>query len=253
VDDTIMNETNPVNERTNGGPPATLEVEGVSRTFTMGEVEVPVLHDVDLTVRSGRMTVVLGHSGSGKTTLLNIMGGIDRPTTGTVRFEGRDISGLDDRRLTEFRRRHVGFVFQFYNLVPALTARENVQVSTETATDPLDPAEALDLVGLADRMDHFPAQLSGGEQQRVAIARALAKRPGLLLCDEPVGALDSTTGRRVLELMLRLNTELAVTLVIVTHAAPIADLAHHVVRLDSGRVVESRANAHRRAVAELDW
>jgi len=248
-----MNDANPETSGSSRSTPATLEVEGVSRTFTMGEVEVPVLHDVDLTVRPGEMTVVLGHSGSGKTTLLNIMGGIDRPSAGTVRFEGQEISRLDDRRLTEFRRRHVGFVFQFYNLVPALTARENVQVSTETADDPLDPAEALGLVGLSDRLDHFPAQLSGGEQQRVAIARALAKRPGLLLCDEPVGALDSTTGRRVLELMLRLNAELSVTLVIVTHAGPIADLAHHVIRLDSGRVVERRTPTHRRSVEEIDW
>jgi putative ABC transport system ATP-binding protein len=248
-----MNDLKPEISGSSRTAPATLEVEGVSRTFTMGEVAVPVLHDVDLAVRPGELTVVLGHSGSGKTTLLNIMGGIDRPSTGTVRFEGKEISRLDDRHLTEFRRRHVGFVFQFYNLVPALTARENVQVSTETVDDPLDPAEALELVGLSDRLDHFPAQLSGGEQQRVAIARALAKRPGLLLCDEPVGALDSTTGRRVLELMLRLNDELSVTLVIVTHAAPIADLAHHVIRLDSGRVVERRTDFHRRTVEEIDW
>ena len=228
-------------------------LDHVRRSFVVGEVEVPVLRDLHFTIPRGQLTVILGPSGSGKTTALNIIGGIDRPSAGRVLFQGNDLAHLNDRQLTRFRRQHVGFVFQFYNLVPALTARENVEVVTETAQNPMDPVEALERVGLGDRVDHFPAQLSGGEQQRVAVARAIAKRPGLMLCDEPTGALDSGTGRRILELLVRLNEDLGVTLVHITHAAPIADLAHRIVRIDSGRVVEDRENTTRRSVEEIDW
>jgi len=234
-------------------PDEMIRLTGVTKTYLMGEVKVPVLHGIDMTIRTGELTVVLGPSGSGKTTLLNIIGGIDAPTTGHVRFNGSELTQLTERQLTDHRRQNVGFVFQFYNLVPTLTARENVQVATEIAADPMDPADALRLVDMADRADHFPAQLSGGEQQRVAIARAIAKQPRLLLCDEPTGALDFTTGQVVLDVLDRLNSDMGVTIVLITHVAPIADLAHHVLRLRSGLVAEHRTNEHRLSAREITW
>jgi putative ABC transport system ATP-binding protein len=219
----------------------------------MGEVKVPVLHGIDLDIYRGELTVVLGASGSGKSTLLNMVGGIDRPTEGTIMFGGSDIALMKDRALTEYRRKSVGFVFQFYNLVPTLTAEENVQVSTEVADSPMDPKEALKLVELDDRADHFPSQLSGGQQQRVAIARALAKNPSLMLCDEPTGALDFKTGQLVLKTLAALNEKLGTTIVIITHCAPIAQLAHRVIRLGSGVIQSADYNDDRKKVEEVVW
>jgi len=226
---------------------------GISKVYRVGEVEVHALRDVDLDLHRGEFVVMLGPSGSGKSTLLNILGGLDVPTSGTVSFLEHDLTGGDDRALTAFRREHVGFVFQFYNLIPSLTARENVALVTEIAANPLDPAEALARVGLGDRIDHFPAQLSGGEQQRVAIARAIAKRPDVLLCDEPTGALDFETGVRVLEVLERTNRELGTTTAVITHNASIAGMADRVIRMRSGRIVEERRNERRLAPAELTW
>jgi putative ABC transport system ATP-binding protein len=233
-------------------PDSAIRCEDVYRTYQMGEVTVPVLRDVNLDIYKGELTVIHGASGTGKSTLLNILGGIDRPSRGRVWCGGADLATLSERRLTEHRRKNVGFVFQFYNLVPTLTARENVQAATEIADAPLDPAQALAMVGLADRMDHFPSQLSGGQQQRVSIARALAKNPLVMLCDEPTGALDAATGRRVLELLTRLNEEARATIVIVTHAAPIADLAHRVLTLAMDGV-SSRTNATRAKAQDITW
>jgi len=230
-----------------------IRLVGIKKIYRMGEVDVPVLHGIDLEVYQGELTVVLGASGSGKSTLLNMIGGIDRPSQGEIWFDDRNLADLSDRGLTEYRRKSVGFVFQFYNLVPTLTAKENVEVSTEVADDPMDPLEALELVDLADHADYFPAQMSGGQQQRVAIARALAKNPRLMLCDEPTGALDAKTGQLVLTTLAKLNSELGATIVIITHAAPIAQLAHRAVRLDSGVVAESRRNEKRLAVEEISW
>ena len=208
---------------------------------------------VDVDLYRGEFVVLLGPSGSGKSTLLNVLGGLDVPTSGSVRFLDHDLTVGDERALTRFRREHVGFVFQFYNLIPSLTARENVALVTDIAAAPLDPAEALRLVGLGDRLDHFPAQLSGGEQQRVAIARAVAKRPDVLLCDEPTGALDFETGVRVLEVLERTNRELGTLTVVITHNAAIAGMADRVIRLRSGRIVAIEKNARRAAPAELQW
>ncbi len=230
-----------------------LVLRGVTRTFVMGEVEVQVLRGVDLDVPRGRVLVILGPSGSGKSTLLNLIGGIDRPTAGRILFEDRDLSALSGRDLTLHRRHAVGFVFQFYNLVPPLTALANVAVCAEIARDPMDPREALSLVGLSDRADHFPAQLSGGEQQRVAVARALAKNPRLLLCDEPTGALDLATARQVLALLVRAVDELRKTVVIVTHNSAITGLAHRVVRIGSGVIEDVVDNPHPRRVPEIAW
>ncbi|MCU0668481.1 MAG: ABC transporter ATP-binding protein [Myxococcota bacterium] len=232
---------------------AVFRARGLSKVYRVGEVEVHALRDVDLELRRGEFVVMLGPSGSGKSTLLNILGGLDVPTSGSVSFLEHDLSGGDDRALTAFRREHVGFVFQFYNLIPSLTARENVALVTEIAANPLDPAEALARVGLGDRIDHFPAQLSGGEQQRVAIARAIAKRPDVLLCDEPTGALDFETGVRVLEVLERTNRELGTTTAVITHNASIAGMADRVIRMRSGRIVEERRNERRLAPAELTW
>ena len=226
---------------------------GLTKTYRMGEVEVPALQSVDLDLAAGEFVVLLGPSGSGKSTLLNILGGLDAPTSGTVRFLDHELTQADQEALTRYRREHVGFVFQFYNLIPSLTARENVQLVTELSENPMDPAEALRLVGLGERLDHFPAQLSGGEQQRVAIARAVAKRPDVLLCDEPTGALDFETGKLVLEVLERVNRELGTTTVIITHNAAIAGMADRVLKLRSGRIVEERRNAVRAAPADLDW
>jgi putative ABC transport system ATP-binding protein len=232
---------------------AVFEARGISKVYRVGEVEVHALRDVDLELYRGELVVLLGPSGSGKSTLLNILGGLDAPTRGSVRFLDKDLSEGGDDALTRFRREHVGFVFQFYNLIPSLTAEENVALVTEIAEHPLDPAEALRLVDLGERRDHFPAQLSGGEQQRVAIARAIAKRPDVLLCDEPTGALDFETGKRVLEVLERTNRELGTTTALITHNAAIAGMADRVVRMRSGRVVEVHRNEARLSPDELQW
>jgi putative ABC transport system ATP-binding protein len=226
---------------------------GLAKVYRMGEVAVHALRAVDLDLYRGELVVILGPSGSGKSTLLNILGGLDVPTSGTVHFFEHDLTAAHDRDLTRFRREHVGFVFQFYNLIPSLTARENVALVTEIAERPLDPAEALRLVGLAERLDHFPAQLSGGEQQRVAIARAVAKRPDALLCDEPTGALDYETGKLVLEVLERVNRELGTTTALITHNAAIAAMADRVIRMRSGEISEITRNARRATPGELSW
>ncbi|MDY7108576.1 MAG: ABC transporter ATP-binding protein [Planctomycetota bacterium] len=230
-----------------------LTLRGVTRTFVMGEVKVEVLRGIDLEIPSGRLTIILGPSGSGKTTLLNLVGGIDAPSTGELAFDGTALTDLSERALTRYRREQVGFVFQFYNLVPTLTALENVMVGTELVEDPMDPRKALEVVDLADRVDHFPAQLSGGEQQRVAIARALAKDPRLLLCDEPTGALDLETGRLILGLLRRVCDELGKTVIIVTHNSAIAGLADRIVRVGSGVIDSVRENERVLPVEEIAW
>ena len=226
---------------------------GLAKRYRMGEVTVDALRDVDIDLYGGEFAVILGPSGSGKSTLLNILGGLDVPTEGTVRFLDHDLTSADDRALTQFRREHVGFVFQFYNLIPSLTARENVALVTEIARDPMRPEEALALVGLHERLDHFPSQLSGGEQQRVAIARAIVKRPDVLFCDEPTGALDLETGKLVLEALDRVNREFKTTTAVITHNVSIAKMADRVVYLRSGKISEIRSNAVRVAPAELEW
>ncbi|PJK27454.1 ABC transporter ATP-binding protein [Minwuia thermotolerans] len=236
-----------------GDRPVALSARGLTKVYRMGAVEVQALRGVDLDLYEGELVVLLGPSGSGKSTLLNILGGLDAPTDGTVRFQGEELTGADDRTLNRYRRDHVGFVFQFYNLIPSLTARENVALVTEIARNPMAPAEALELVGLGARLDHFPAQLSGGEQQRVAIARAIAKRPDLLLCDEPTGALDSATGILVLEALLKVNEELGTTTALITHNAVIADVADRMLRFADGQIAEIAANARRRSPKELAW
>jgi putative ABC transport system ATP-binding protein len=235
------------------GPTAVFHIHGVSKVYRMGEVEVHALRAVDLDLYAGELVVLLGASGSGKSTLLNILGGLDVPTSGEVYYLDHMLTGANDDRLTRFRREHVGFVFQFYNLIPSLTALENVSLVTEIADRPLDPQEALRLVGLGDRLHHFPAQLSGGEQQRVAIARAVAKRPDVLLCDEPTGALDYATGKLVLEVLARVNRELRTTTALITHNAAIAGMADRVIRMSSGQIVEVTRNARRLAPSELAW
>jgi putative ABC transport system ATP-binding protein len=232
---------------------AVFRARGLVKTYRMGDVEVHALRAVDLDLYRGELVVILGPSGSGKSTLLNILGGLDVPTAGTVHFFDHDLTAANERELTRFRREHVGFVFQFYNLIPSLTARENVALVTEIATNPMDPAEALGLVGLTGRLDHFPAQLSGGEQQRVAIARAVAKRPDALLCDEPTGALDFETGKLVLEVLERVNRELGTTTAVITHNASIAAMADRVIRLRSGSIVDIHRNAHRARPEEVAW
>jgi putative ABC transport system ATP-binding protein len=214
---------------------------------------VLALQGVDLDLFEREFVVILGPSGSGKSTLLNILGGLDAPTGGEVRFRDHDLVAADDRALTQYRREHVGFVFQFYNLIPSLTARENVALVTDIAANPMRAEEALALVGLGDRLDHFPAQLSGGEQQRVAIARAIAKRPDVLLCDEPTGALDVETGRLVLRTLVDVNREVGTTTVVITHNAVIAGIADRVLRMTSGRISDVRRNATRMSVDELSW
>ncbi len=219
----------------------------------MGEVSVQALRGVDFELFRGELVVLLGPSGSGKSTLLNILGGLDRPTAGAVNFQGRNLSQAGDRELTEYRRNEVGFVFQFYNLIPSLTARENVAIVTEIAKSPMKPEEALALVGLQDRLDHFPSQLSGGQQQRVAIARAIAKRPGVLLCDEPTGALDSATGVVVLEAIERVNRELGTATAVITHNADIAAMADRVVHVSDGHIASVETNAVRKSPSEIHW
>ena len=233
--------------------PAVFRAVGLSKVYHVGEIDVQALRDVDVQLFRGEFVVLLGPSGSGKSTLLNILGGLDVPTAGRVEFLDHDLGVDDEAALTAFRREHVGFVFQFYNLIPSLTALENVALVTEIARDPMPPVEALSLVGLADRVHHFPAQLSGGEQQRVAIARAVAKRPDVLLCDEPTGALDFETGKRVLEVLERTNRELGTTTAVITHNAAIAGMADRVMRMRSGRIVETRRNERRLPPGELAW
>jgi putative ABC transport system ATP-binding protein len=219
----------------------------------MGDVTVHALRGVNLDLYAGELVVMLGASGSGKSTLLNILGGLDVPTSGTVTYLDHELTGATDDARTRFRREHVGFVFQFYNLIPSLTALENVALVTEIATAPMEPRAALELVGLSDRVNHFPAQLSGGEQQRVAIARAVAKRPDVLLCDEPTGALDYATGKVVLEVLARVNADLGTTTAVITHNAAIAAMADRVIRLSSGQIVDVVHNARRASPSELSW
>jgi putative ABC transport system ATP-binding protein len=230
-----------------------LELRDVGKTYHMGDVDVPVLHDVNLRIDAGQITVIVGPSGSGKSTLLNLIGGIDRPTDGQVLFRGDDISRYSEKQLTEYRRLRIGFIFQFYNLVSTLTALENVMVSTEILKQSMDPLAALQLVELQHRTEHFPAQLSGGEQQRVAIARAVAKQPDLLLCDEPTGALDLATGRKVLRALVELNQRLQMTILIITHNVAIAGIAHRLIRLGSGRIAEDRWLERRIEPEEVTW
>jgi len=231
----------------------TLYTRDLTKVYVTGEVEVYALRGVDLDMYESELIVLLGPSGSGKSTLLNILGGLDVPSSGQVYFRDRELTALNDAALTRYRREHVGFVFQFYNLISSLTARENVALVTEIATTPIKPEEALDLVGLTERMNHFPAQLSGGEQQRVAIARAIAKQPEILLCDEPTGALDISTGALVLEALERVNRELGTTTALITHNATIADIADRVVRFADGQIVNVQENKVRKTISELDW
>ncbi len=226
---------------------------GLTKIYRMGEVEVHALRGVDLEVAAGELIVLLGASGSGKSTLLNILGGLDTPTTGEVRFEDHVLTDADEAELTRYRREHVGFVFQFYNLIPSLTARENVALVTDIASNPMSPEEALGLVGLGERLDHFPSQLSGGEQQRVAIARAVAKRPQVLLCDEPTGALDYETGKLVLEVIVRVNAELGTTSMVITHNAAIAAIADRVLRIANGRIAGVQVNTLKLSPSEISW
>jgi putative ABC transport system ATP-binding protein len=232
---------------------AALEATGLTKRYQMGALEVAALQGVDLTLAPGELVVLLGPSGSGKSTLLNILGGLDSATSGTLRFGDLDLTTADDRALTRYRRHEVGFVFQFYNLIPSLTAEENVALITDIADHPMKPADALELVGLSDRRDHFPSQLSGGQQQRVAIARAIAKRPSLLFCDEPTGALDFATGRVVLEVIERMNRELGAATCLITHNAAIAEMGDRVVSFRDGRVSETHSNSARRPASELAW
>jgi putative ABC transport system ATP-binding protein len=228
-------------------------VERLWKTYGSGPAAVHALRGVDLEVTEGEMLVLLGPSGSGKSTFLNILGGLDRATSGHAHFYDTQLTDLSDDDLTEYRRESVGFVFQFYNLIASLTARENVSLITQISKDPMEPAEALALVGLEDRIDHFPSQLSGGEQQRVAIARAIAKRPRVLLCDEPTGALDSATGVRVLDALDRINREIGTTVFIITHNAVVAGMADDIVRFGDGRIIERRSNKVRTPPMELSW
>jgi putative ABC transport system ATP-binding protein len=231
----------------------TFRVRGLTKVYRAGEVEVQALRGIDLTLVEGEFVVLLGPSGSGKSTLLNILGGLDVPSGGEIWYRDHRLHGADEHELTRFRREHVGFVFQFYNLIPSLTALENVALVTEISAEPMSPREALARVGLDKRMDHFPSQLSGGEQQRVAIARAIAKRPDVLLCDEPTGALDAATGVRVLDALETVNRELGTTTLVITHNSDIARLAHRVLQLGDGRIVRETRNAVRVPALELSW
>ncbi len=239
--------------QTDTPPKIVFRTSGVTKVYDTGEVKVYALAGVDLELYRGELTVLLGPSGSGKSTLLNILGGLDHATEGRVWFEDTELTNMAERGLTRYRRDHVGFVFQFYNLVPSLTARENVQLVTDVARDPMPAEEALELVGLGKRMDHFPSEMSGGEQQRVAIARAIAKRPQILLCDEPTGALDSTTGVQVLEVLRDINERFGTTTVVITHNAEIQRMAHRVIFFQDGKISETRVNDARIAPSEIAW
>ena len=225
----------------------------LTKVYATGEVEVRALDGVSLDLYAGELIVLLGASGSGKSTLLNILGGLDVPTSGTLTYRGEDLTAADEQHLTEFRRDSVGFIFQFYNLIPSLTARENIALITDISRDPMDPQDALDLVDLSDRGDHFPSQMSGGQQQRVAIARAIAKRPEVLLCDEPTGALDVKTGITVLEAIEQVNREIGTLTIVITHNAAIADMADRVIHLSDGHITEIHRNASRRPVNSIVW
>lgn len=228
-------------------------IQAVSKVYPMGSVSVHALENVNLDLEAGEFVVLLGASGSGKSTLLNLMGGLDTPTSGSIQYRDHRLSDATERDLTRFRREHVGFVFQFFNLIPGLTARENIALVTDIAEHPVDPGEALRMVGIEALADHFPSQMSGGEQQRVAIARAVAKRPDVLLCDEPTGALDFRTGRRVLEVIERVNREFGALTIVVTHNAVIAEMANRVVRMSSGAIIDERRNAQRCSAQDLTW
>ena len=236
-----------------GRPAPVYRVHQLVKTYQMGDVAVPALRSLDLEIYDGELVVLLGASGSGKSTLLNILGGLDTPTAGTVWFGEHDLTRMTERELTAFRREHVGFVFQFYNLIPTLTARENVELVTDIAKAPMRADDALRLVGLGERLDHFPAQMSGGEQQRVAIARAVAKRPEVLLCDEPTGALDAETGRLVLRTLADVNRDLGTTTAVITHNAVIAGMADRVIVLSDGRIASERRNERKLRAADLIW
>jgi putative ABC transport system ATP-binding protein len=233
--------------------PIVFSARHVGKVYRTGDVEVVALRDITLDISRGEFIVLLGASGSGKSTLLNILGGLDLPSSGEVRFGEQLLTGADEAELTRYRRENVGFVFQFYNLIPSLTVRENVALVTDIASHPMGVDEAIDLVGLTPRRDHFPAQLSGGEQQRVAIARAIVKKPAVLLCDEPTGALDYTTGKLVLEVIARINAELGTTAVVITHNAAIAGMADRVVYLGDGAIQKVEVNAHKISPSELHW
>ncbi|MDP2198076.1 MAG: ABC transporter ATP-binding protein [Sulfurimicrobium sp.] len=234
-------------------PQIVFTARGLTKTYHMGEVEVPALRSLDIEIYQGEFVVLLGPSGSGKSTLLNILGGLDNPSSGEAFWRDHNLATANERELTEYRREHVGFVFQFYNLISSLTVRENVALVTEIAPQPMRPEEALERVGLAHRLDHFPSQLSGGDQQRVAIARAIAKRPDVLLCDEPTGALDYETGKVVLEVIARINEELGTTAVVITHNASIAGMADRVMRMADGHIASVEANPHKLSPSELSW
>ena len=240
-------------QRASSSLDAVLRTVALTKTYRMGEVDVHALRGVDFALYQREFLVLLGVSGSGKSTLLNILGGLDVPTSGRVYYRGGDLTDAGEAELTRYRRYHVGFVFQFYNLIPSLTARENVALVTEIVPDPFSPEEVLELVGLGDRLDHFPAQLSGGEQQRVAIARAVAKRPDILLCDEPTGALDHATGKLVLQAIELVNRELGTTTAVITHNVPIASMADRVITLGDGRIVQEERNLVKASVESLRW
>lgn len=234
-------------------PEPVFRIRGLTKVYGEGAAAVHALRGVDLDIPGGELVVLLGASGSGKSTLLNIIGGLDRASDGSVLFRDRDLTELNDQELTQYRRHHIGFVFQFYNLMPSLTARENVELVTEIADNPLDAKTALDMVGLSKRADHFPAELSGGEQQRVAIARAIAKQPNILFCDEPTGALDSTTGRQVLRVLQDVNKETGATVMIITHAANTAAMANRVIDMADGAIRSEKENAHPVPAEEIEW
>jgi putative ABC transport system ATP-binding protein len=246
-------ETPPSSAIVGGGSPALFRVRGLQKVYGSGEVQVVALRDVDLDIAQGEFVVLLGPSGSGKSTLLNILGGLDTPSSGRVMFGAEDLSAASEAALTAYRRRHVGFVFQFYNLIPSLTVRENIALVTDIVEAPMPVDEAIARVGLTPRADHFPAQLSGGEQQRVAIARAIVKRPQVLLCDEPTGALDYQTGKLVLETIADINLTIGTTAVVITHNAAIAAMADRVVYLGDGRIQKVVVNEHKLSPAELTW
>ena len=241
-----------MNQRSKPGA-AVFQVRGLTKTYTMGEVTIHALRGVDMELFSGELVVLMGASGSGKSTLMNILGGLDRPTKGELIYKDQDLTAASDSEMTRFRRNHVGFLFQFYNLIPSLTARENVAIVTEISRNPMGPEQALDLVGLGDRLDHFPSQMSGGEQQRVAIARAIAKNPAVLMCDEPTGALDSKTGVKVLKVIEKINRELETTVVVITHNEVIGRMADRVIRISDGRVSGMSENTARIPPGELNW
>lgn len=261
MSDASLLQTPPVPGRPQSDPQAVrgeegeplFRARGLTKIYSSGEVEVRALDGVDLDLYAGELIVLLGASGSGKSTLLNILGGLDVPTTGTLSYRGEDLTDANEDALTRFRRDSVGFIFQFYNLIPSLTSKENVALITDISRDPMEPEEALEMVALGDRADHFPSQLSGGQQQRVAIARAIAKRPEVLLCDEPTGALDVKTGITVLEAIERVNREIGTLTVVITHNAAIADMADRVIHLSDGRIVEIHRNRERRPVSSLVW